>query len=136
MTVQISIRTLDDLLDSSSATESFKEALRSLEAGVPSELVKCNPGSPPVKVLRLIMRLLESHPEIPLESIAVEGVSGCSDYVGVAVAEPGAMRFEFEWNCLWRAEQQGWVDAFGDPDQIRAAQTFGYQCFRRFEKVS
>ena len=33
----------------------------------------------------------------------------------------------------WRAEQQGWVDAFGFPDQIRAADEFGWNCFHRWQ---
>ena len=82
------------------------------------------------------MKLLEDHPDLPLERVDVEGESGCSDFVGKVHASPGDLTFEFDWNCQWRAEECGWTDAFGDPDQIRAAQTFGYQCFRRLERVA
>jgi hypothetical protein len=80
------------------------------------------------------MKLIESYPELPLESLAVDGLSGCSDFRGSATAEPGGLRFDFAWDCKWRAEQEGWLDAYGDPDQIRAARTFDYQCFERLEQ--
>ncbi|HEX8695519.1 MAG TPA: hypothetical protein VF746_24110, partial [Longimicrobium sp.] len=36
----------------------------------------------------------------------------------------------FVWDCKWKAEQHGWHDYFGFPDQGRAAREFGYDCFR------
>lgn len=136
MTVsELTVNSLKVLVDASSATPAFKQAVRDLEAGALQLGIRFNPGSPPVKVLRLVMKLLETYPQVPFESLDVEAQSGCSDFTGQAVTQPGSTRFEFEWNCLWRAEQLGWVDAFGDPDQIRAAQTFNYQCFKRLEKV-
>ena len=44
----------------------------------------------------------------------------------------------FHWDCKWRAQQQGWVDYFGFPDQTRAAREFGFDCFRSWveEEVS
>ena len=135
MSVEVSIRNLEELLEQSAASPEFKEAVKRLEDGTGQELIRFNPQSPPVKVLRLVMKLLEEFPAMPLESLAIEAESGCSDYVGHAIAQPGALRFEFEWNCQWRAETMGWVDAFGDPDQIRASQTYGYQCFRRLDKI-
>jgi hypothetical protein len=42
---------------------------------------------------------------------------------------------EFAWDCRWRAQQQGWVDAFGFPDQIRAADEFGWNCFQHWQPV-
>ena len=134
--VEVAVKPLEELLGQSSAAPPFKDAVINLADGLRQNLIKYNWGSPPVKVLRVVMKLLEDHPELPIKAILIEGKSGCSDYVGHAVVQPGNVRFEFEWNCLWRAEQLGWTDAFGDPDQIRAAQTYGYQCFRRLEKVA
>ena len=124
---------LDELLGASNATAEFKEAVRALEAKLPQERIRFNPGAPPVKVLRFIMKLLEARPDLPVDHLEVRGTSGCSDYRGEAFAQPGNIRIRFAWDCRWQAEQLGWRDAFGDPDQIRAARTFGYQCFQQFE---
>lgn len=133
---EISVKTLDELLQASAATPGFKAAAKNLSAGMKQDIIRYNAGSPPVKVLRLVSKLLESFPEVPFSGIEVKGESGCSEFVGHATAEPGSMQFEFEWNCSWRAQERGWTDAFGDPDQIRAARTLGYQCFRRLEIVN
>lgn len=136
MTVQeISARPLEDLLAASAASAPFKQAIRDLSAGRPQNLILANAGSPPVKIARVVTKLIEAYPEIAFEKLDVEGQSGCSEYFGKAVAQPGNHRFEFEWDCRWRAEERGWVDGFGDPDQIRAARTLGYQCFRKLEKL-
>lgn len=134
MTTELKVHTLEDLLEASAATAEFKDAVRNLKAGQPQDRIEFPKSNPPVKVLRLTMKLLEECAGHPIESVRVEGVSGCSNYEGAATIQPGDLRFEFEWNCRWRAEQEGWMDAFGDPDQIRAAQTFGYQCFRRLDR--
>jgi hypothetical protein len=47
----------------------------------------------------------------------------------------GELKYDFAWDCSWRARQEGWFDFWGAPDQIRAAGEFGYQCFERFERV-
>ena len=125
------VQPLEEILEKSSATPAFKDATANLADGIRQDRIQFNSGSPPVKVLRLVMKILEGHPGLRIESLVVEGRSGCSDFVGRAVAQPGDVRFDFEWDCRWRAEVSGWVDAFGDPDQLRAARTFGYQCFRR-----
>ncbi len=124
------VQTLETILENSSATPEFKSAVNRLASGSDQTAIRFTPGNPPVKVLRFVMKLLESHPGIPFESLLVDAQAGCSDYVGRATAQPGNVQFEFEWDCLWKAEQMGWTDAFGDPDQIRAARTYGYQCFR------
>ena len=82
-------------------------------------------------MIRLINQLLHAHPEFAVERIRIDARSGCSDFVGTAVVEGrGESRvFEFAWDCRWRAEQQGWLDAFGFPDQIRAADEFGWNCY-------
>ena len=67
--------------------------------------------------------------------LRIDGRSGCSDFVGTVTVEGGgdARLIEFAWDCRWRAEQQGWVDAYGFPDQIRAADEFGWNCFHRWQ---
>ena len=127
----LTVRKLDDLLAASAATPEFKAAVRALADKQSQNRIAFNPGSPPVKVLRLTMKLLEEAPEIAFESLQVRAASGCSDFTGEAVAQPGNVRVEFSWDCRWRAIQQGWKDPFGDPDQIRAAREFGYQCFEK-----
>jgi hypothetical protein len=135
MTVENSVRTLEELLDASRASDEFKAAVRGLADGHRQDRIAFNAGSPPVKVLRFVMKLIELHPDECFETVSVNADSSCNGYAGSATAQPGDLRFEFDWDCAWRAEQEGWKDAFGDPDQIRAARTLGYQCFRRFEKV-
>ena len=131
----LKVHTLEEILSASAARESFKAAIRELEAGRKTDPIRFNAGAPPVKVLRMLMKLLETHPEHPFESIEVQAASGCSDFKGSAKAEPGDIAVAFNWDCAWRARQQEWADHWGDPDQIRAAQTFGYQCFENFEVV-
>lgn len=135
MTAEITVRNLEELLDASSATAEFKQAVEALAGNRPQHCLEANAGSPPVKVLRFVMKLIEEFPDIPFEKIYVHGESSCSAFTGHAITQPGGQRFEFDWNCAWRAGEEGWRDAFGDPDQIRAARTLGYQCFRRFERV-
>ena len=118
----------------SAATADFKRAMRDLAAGKPQSAIQFSRSNPPVKALRVAMKLIEEFPDVPFESVQIEGRSGCSDFAGSALALPGSIRIDFAWNCQWRAEQLGWKDPFGDPDQIRAAREFGYQCFERFER--
>lgn len=132
---EIAIHTLDELLSASAATPGFQQAARELAAGKPQSAIRFPRSNPSVKALRVVMKLLEEFPEFPFESVEINGESGCSDYSGAAVAQPGGARFEFSWNCKWRAEQLGWTDHYGDPDQIRAARTYGYQCFERLDRV-
>jgi hypothetical protein len=44
--------------------------------------------------------------------------------------------FAFVWDCAWRAAQEGWVDKRGNPDQVRAAREFGWQCFSVWNDLS
>ena len=133
MAATITTRTLDELLASSAAGEAFKRAVQALAAGGKQDRIAYNSASPPVKVLRFVMKLLETRPDLALERVEIQGQAGCSDYVGTATAQPGPLQIEFEWDCRWRAEGLGWRDPFGDPDQLRAARELGYQCFRKFE---
>lgn len=132
MAEQPQIRTLDELLEASRATPEFQDAVRALARGENQDRIDFNWGSPPVKVLRLITKMLEMLPREPIEKVRIKGVSGCSTFTGVATLEPGDLAIDFEWDCRWRAEQEDWRDCFGDPDQMRAAHEYGYQCFRTF----
>jgi plastocyanin len=84
---------------------------------------------------RLINQLLHAHPEWVVDRLQIDARSGCSDFVGTAIVEGGGQSrvIQFAWDCRWRAEQEGWVDAFGFPDQIRAADEFGWNCFLRWQ---
>ncbi len=131
----------DSLLETSSCSGGFQEALRSFqETGrTSSTALRYNAGSPAVKVGRFLQQLLESHPDWKIQSVAVEGQSGCSDYQGIAevVLEGGENKsIRFVWDCAWKAEQEGLKTFFGTPDQQKAAQLFGYRCFQVFEVIS
>lgn len=127
---------IHDLIARSSATPEFRAALEEfLASGRPNEKIAFDARrSPNVKVERTLTRLLEAHPELALESVSIDGNSGCEYYRGTltAVTADAEHRIEFYWDCKWRAEQQGWRDAFGFADQIRAAREFGYDCFREW----
>lgn len=133
--MQVQAADLDSLLAQSAATREFREAVTAFAAGKDSPLVRHKAGAPPVKVLRVISKLLEAEPQLAVREVEVDGVSGCSSFVGVLRVNGGEAAFRFRWDCAWRAEQEGWFDAWGSPDQIRAARTFGYQCFETFERA-
>ena len=126
---------LHDFLNGSKATEEFKQAVLDFEAGKGSGLIEDTRRNPPVKILRLITFLLREHPELEIQSIRIEAKSGCSDFSGAAWIQPGDLQIDFKWDCAWRANEQGWKDFFGFPDQIRAAREYGYDCFEKFEVV-
>jgi hypothetical protein len=124
---------IQNFLADAAATPSFREGLTQFLAEHRSnESVRFGPGSPPVKVERTLTRLLEAHPEWEIERVEITARSGCEDYRGMmlVVTPQGERTVRFDWNCRWKAEQMGWTDAFGFPDQIRAAREFGYDCFR------
>lgn len=125
------VKPLDELLAACAASAEFKAAVAALPAR-PSDLILWEMGLPPVKVQRLIAKILHEHPGLPLQSISVSGYSGCSSFEGTALLNDGEYAIAFDWNCGWRAEQMGWTDVFGFPDSARAAREFGYQCFREF----
>ena len=93
--------------------------------------------APAIKVQRLLAHLLATEPHLDIEGISIDGYSGCSDFRGVVEVQTadGPYRFEFVWDCRWRAEQEGWTDYFGFPDQIRAAQEYGWRCFHQWRAV-
>jgi hypothetical protein len=130
-----SVEGLDALLEKSAATEEFKEAVQGLEDRQKSPLIEASLGAPPVKLMRTIAKLLEEEPGLAVERVSVDGRSGCSDFSGKLRVNGGEQEYEFSWDCKWRAEQEGWKDPWGYPDQARAAQSFGYQCFKRFNRV-
>ena len=129
---------LEQILKSSQAAETFKVAVRNYCAGAPVENIRVDGFAPSIKVRRLLAHMLSSEADLPIERISVRGRSGCSDFVGtVKVQTATEMRvYEFVWDCRWRAEQEGWTDCFGFPDQIRAAREYDWRCFERWEPVS
>lgn len=129
------VQELDILLKESAATDEFKKAVRDLQGGRQNPLIQFNRSVPPVKALRAISKLLEEEITEEIQDVRIEGRSGCSDFEGTLVVNSGAREYSFLWDCAWRAEQEGFRDHWGSPDQIRAARTFGYQCFARFERT-
>jgi hypothetical protein len=131
------VLTLNEIIERSSALDAFKAELLALAANqTPSNIIQFNPGAPKVKVLRTLMKLLETYPSLRIEQVRLAATSGCSDFTGQLGVNNGALTINFIWDCAWRATQQGYTDAFGFPDQIRAAREFNYQCFQTFEEVS
>ena len=128
---------LEPLLAASRATDEFKNAVRQYSTEGKASLVQTSGFAPPIKVLRVVAHLLDVEPHLRLERVHIDGRSGCSDFRGsVEVLTDGLVRrWSFVWCCKWRALQQGWVDHFGFPDQIRAAQDFGYRCFESWAEI-
>ena len=126
------------LLSASSVTADFREAVGTfLETGRPSEQIVFSDSSPPVKVARTITKIIEEYGDLPITSVQIDGESGCEFYRGDAVVrtESEERSVSFYWDCRWRAMQEGWVDFFGLPDQIRAAREFDYQCFKAWDEI-
>lgn len=127
---------LTPLLDRSAASETLKQAIRTI-AGQPwgnapsCEHIVCRRGMPAVKVERVLTQLLNELPHEPIERIEIDARSGCSDFGGELIVHTrdGRRVFEFVWDCRWRAAEEGWTDHWGEPDQIRAAREFGWRCF-------
>jgi len=128
-----------DLIPASSAVSpEFRSAVNIYASRGETDRIRSVRSSPRVKVLRVIRQLLEREPELAVERVEIDALSGCSDFRGTVRAEcaDGVRQFEFVWDCQWRAEQLGWVDAFAFPDQIRAAREFGWDCFRSWQSSS
>ena len=129
---------LASLLTESRATDAFKnDVLRYLETGE-AERVEIRGYAPRIKVARLLKHVLHSHPELDIDQVSVAGQSGCSDFVGrVELGTPSGFKaFEFHGCCRWRAEEEGWLDYFGFPDQMRAAREFDWRCFKIWNPLS
>ena len=127
---------LETLLARSRADERFKADVRLLFTRGEAPRIRIDSYIPRVKVQRLLKQMLANEPDLPVDGVAVSGASGCSDFVGTLEASTrSAMHvFEFGWCCRWRAQQEGWTDYFGFPDQIRAAQEFDWRCFHTWRK--
>jgi hypothetical protein len=128
---------LEQLLAKSRAAETFKNAVRSYCATGGADPIRVEGFAPSVKVKRLLTHVLSAEPQLPIERISLRGRSGCSDFVGTVQlhTESETRVYEFVWDCRWRAEQEGWTDCFGYPDQIRAAREYDWRCFVRWEPV-
>jgi hypothetical protein len=135
----ITVKSLDELLEGSAATDSFKNAIRQFEqSGQASPQIQSNPMSPSVKVLRMVMYLLDQEPELAVDAVEVEGHAGCSDFVGkmgVKTSDGDERTYQFKWDCKWRSDQEGWKDFLGFSDQARAAREYGYQCVETWNRI-
>jgi len=128
---------LEQLLARSQAADPFKRAVRSYCATGGADRIHVEGVAPEIKVRRLLAQMLSTEPHLPIEFISLRGRSGCSDFVGTVRihTESETRVYEFVWDCRWRAQQEGWTDCFGYPDQIRAAREYDWQCFVRWESV-
>jgi hypothetical protein len=126
--------TLTQLVSASRASQPFRDALTAFaRSHSPNERVQYDPRAcPPVKVERALTQLLATRPDLEIDRVEIQGESGCEYFRGSmrVVSSESELQVRFRWDCRWRAEQQGWRDAFGFPDQIRAAREFGFDCFR------
>lgn len=128
---------IEQILAKSRAAEPFKTAVRSYHRGGSGDQIRVDGYAPSIKVKRLLTHMLAAEPNLAIERITLRGRSGCSDFVGTVRVHTATetRTFEFVWDCRWRAEQLGWTDCFGFPDQIRAAREYDWQCFERWEAV-
>jgi len=138
MTRSLLTPALEKFLNESAAVPEFKEAVHAYaDSRKPSDQIRANAGAPAVKVLRAITKLLEEFPGEPIESVEIDGSSGCSDFGGTMRVAGGAVgEINFLWDCAWKADQAGYKDSWGYPDQQRAAAEFGYDCFQVFERIA
>ena len=129
---------LELFLTRSRATETFKTDVRRFCELGGAERIHVEGYAPRIKVRRLLTQILASEGHLPIERITLRGRSGCSDFVGTVHVHTsqGAHAYTFVWDCRWRAEQEGWTDCFGLPDQIRAAEEYDWRCFERWEPLA
>src|SRR6185436_4732026 len=122
---------LHTLLEQSSAAPHFKQAVLQYVASGRAEHIEVQGRAPHVKVARLLKHVLAAAPDLELHKVSVHGQSGCSDFVGTVQLRTASETrvFDFVWCCRWRAEEEGWEDYFGLPDQIRAAREYDWRCF-------
>lgn len=128
----------EPLLAASAATPAFRRELLAFAAGENADRIEARAHNPRVKILRTVAQLLVAEPALAVDRVSIQAVSGCSDYAGTLVAtdaEGTAHAFAFTWDCAWKAEQVGYRDYFGLPDQIRAAREFGWDCFQQWERA-
>lgn len=128
----------DPILAASAATPAFRTDLLAFAQGGDAERIEARAHNPRVKILRTVAQLLSREPGLAVDRVSIQAVSGCSDYTGTLTATDATgqpHRFRFTWDCAWKAEQVGYRDYFGLPDQIRAAREFGWDCFAEWEAV-
>ena len=128
---------LHSLLDASRVTPEFRADVDTYARSGEADRVVAPRHHPRVKVLRVLAQLASAEPALAVERVEIEGRAGCSDYKGtmfVQLADGTQRTFEFTWCCAWRAEQQGWRDGWGLPDQMRAAHEFGWDCFEVWQE--
>ena len=129
----------DSWLKASQATAEFQADVRAYADFRDASRIVILRAAPRVKVLRVITQLVATHPDLVVERVRIEGISGCADYRGTVVAEivhDKPRTFAFVWDCAWRAAREGWVDSRGSPDQVRAAREFGWRCFSVWNDLS
>ena len=128
---------LEQILAGSMAAEPFKVAVRGYGMASPVDRIRIDGYAPAVKVRRLLTHILATESHLPIEQVTVRARSGCSDFTGTVKLQTasGTHVYKFVWDCRWRAEQEGWTDYFGFPDQIRAAREYDWRCFERWEAV-
>ena len=128
---------MEQILAKSRAMEPFKRAVRSYNSTGGGDHIRVDGFAPSIKVRRLLAHILSAESNLPIERVSLRGRSGCSDFVGTVMVHTASETriYEFVWDCRWRAEQEGWTDCFGFPDQIRAAREYDWRCFERWEAV-
>jgi hypothetical protein len=129
---------LELILEASRAADAFKRAVRTYCENGGADHIRVEGFAPKVKVKRLLAHILSTEPQLAIERISLRGRSGCSDFVGTVQVHTAndSRTYEFVWDCRWRAEQEGWTDCFGFPDQIRAAREYDWRCFERWEPIA
>ena len=127
---------MEALLSQSRATDDFKADIARFLSGDRPDRVKVETYIPRVKVQRVLSQLLSEEAGLEIEQVVIRGNAGCSDLVGTVDVRTatGSHVFDFVWCCRWRAQTEGYVDYFGYPDQMRAAQEFGWRCFQKWER--
>lgn len=125
-------------LSESKATPEFAECVRLfISESRANGRIEYSPGAPPVKIARTLTKVLEAYPDSVIERVAIDARSGCEFFRGeieVTTSER-TRRIEFHWDCRWKAEELGWKDYFGFPDQLRAAREYGHDCFRNWDEI-
>jgi len=129
---------LEQILSRSRASEHFKNAVRDFCETGGAEHIRVEGSAPQIKVRRLLAHILSTESHLPIERVSLRGRSGCSDFVGTVKVQTTSDThvYEFVWDCRWRAEQEGWTDCFGFPDQIRAAREYDWRCFAQWNPVA
>jgi hypothetical protein len=128
---------LKHYLQQSRASEPFRSAVDEfLRTGRANDRLVFDRHAPAVKVERTLIKVLVEYPHLEIESIEIRGSSGCEYFRGDLLVRAGDREHEvaFHWDCRWKAEEHGWHDYFGFPDQIRAAREFGWDCFRAWQE--